>query len=300
MIRFIIVILIFSGIKVLLHTNENNLRLPPLENGSPSPGKRVVVTPPEYEGSAVHHLLYLPPDWEQDWKRTGRSWPVIVEYTGNRYPDSGSTGEVEDAALGYGLSGGKFIWIVLPFVASDHKHNEVTWWGDEQVTAEYAKRNVPRICKEYGGNPERVFICGFSRGAIAVNYIGLYDDEIAGLWCGFISHDHYDGVREWRGTEWGSPLQEYRRKATGRLKRLNGRPVLICQNGGIRKINEYLDDYKDLADFTFLDVPVRKIFPEIPNPLFIHPHTDRWLFVDSRERRKAWRWMEKTLQSKNN
>ena len=50
-----------------------------------------------------------------------------------------------------------------------------------------------------------VILCGFSRGAIGVNYIGLHDDQIAALWAGFITHDHYDGVLEWKGQAWGSP-----------------------------------------------------------------------------------------------
>jgi len=277
----------------MIHSDKKDLRLPVLENGVASAGKRVAVVPTEYEGTSVHHILYLPTDWDPEWSKKGRSWPVIVEYTGNKYPTSGSSGEVEGAALGYGLSGGKYIWAVFPFVAKDHNHNEVTWWGDEQATVEYAKRNVPRICREFGGDSSRVFLCGFSRGAIAVNYIGLFDDEIARLWCGFITHDHYDGVREWKGTAWGSPLSDYRARAIQRLNRLNGRPVLICQNGGTRDVEDYLSDYKNLAIFTFLDVPVTKIFPQIPNALVMHSHTDRWMFVDSRERRQAWKWMEK-------
>ena len=297
MIRLFILILL-SGWPAISKSDKSDLQLPELENGLAVPGKRVAIIPPEYEGTGVHHLLYLPPDWDPDWRKNKRSWPVIVEYTGNRFPASGSTGEVEGAALGYGLSGGKFIWVVLPFVAQDHQHNEVTWWGDEQATVEYAKKNVPRICKEFGGDSSRVFLCGFSRGAIAVNYIGLFDDEIARLWCGFISHDHYDGVREWRGTAWGFPLADYRISAIQRLKRLNGRPVLICQNGVTQKVNEYLEDYKDLAKFTFIDVPIKKIFPQIPNALMIHPHTDRWMFVDSEERQQVWNWMEKVSERK--
>ncbi len=276
---------------------ENRLKLPPLVMGPASPGKRVKIIPPEYEGTEVHHILYLPVDWDENWKKKGRSWPVIVEYTGNKYPTSGSTGKVEDAALGYGLSGGKFIWVVLPFVATDYKHNEVTWWGDEKATVDYAKINVPRICANFGGDSGKVFICGFSRGAIAVNYIGLYDDEIAKLWCGFITHDHYDGVREWKNTVWGSPLSRYRESAFNRLKRLANKPVLICQNESTLEIQSYLKDFKNFADFTFFDIPVNKIFPEIPNPLMIHPHTDRWLFVNSDSRRKVWQWMNSVLST---
>ena len=266
--------------------------LPTVGEGIPAAGKRVAVTAPEYVGTHVHHMLYLPTDWTSDWKAQGRSWPVVVEYTGNHYPTSGSTGEVDGAALGYGLCGGRFIWVVLPYVAEDHKHNAVRWWGDEQATVAYAKVNVPRICAEYGGDARSVLVCGFSRGAIGINYIGLYDDEIANLWCGFVSHDHYDGVREWQGTHWGSPLGAYRRGAAERLERLNGRPVLVCQNGGTQDIEDYLSERASLGQFTFLDVPVDQIFPDMPNDMVIHPHTDRWLLKDSETRDRALKWVQ--------
>ncbi|MHB8897875.1 MAG: hypothetical protein ACYC6Y_03915 [Thermoguttaceae bacterium] len=277
--------------------SDTDLVLPSLADGPPAAGRKVAITAPEYAGTAVHHLLYLPPDWQADWKARGRSWPVIVEYTGNKAPTLGSTGTVEGAGLGFGISGGRFIWLVLPYVSQNHTENEATWWGDEEATVAYAKTNVPRICAEFGGDPRAVFLCGFSRGAIGVNYLGLHDDEIARLWCGLISHDHYDGVREWKGTAWASPLDKYRAEAAVRLRRLNGRPALICQNGGTEAIREYLAGHLSDADFTFLDVRVDEIFGKFPNELAIHPHTDRWLLKDSPDRRQVWAWVERVLSS---
>lgn len=271
------------------------LSLPPIVDGIPAPGKRVAITPPEFAGTRVHHMLYLPPDWSADWKARGQSWPVIVEYTGNYFPEADSTGRVEDAALGFGISSGQFIWVTLPYVSADHTRNEVTWWGDEQVTVEYAKNNMPRICAEFGGNPGKVILCGFSRGAIAANYIGLHDDEIASLWSGFVTHDHYDGVRAWKGTTWGTPLAVYRESALERLRRLKGRPVLVCQNGSTDDVASYLRESTTLDNFTFVDVNIPGIFPEFPNELAIHPHTDRWLLKDSPDRRRVWDWASQVL-----
>jgi len=272
---------------------QTDLAIPPLSTEGPSPGHRFLETAPEYQGSGVHHQVYLPPDWTPDWKHLKKSWPVVVEYTGNYYPPSGSTGRVEDAALGLGLSGGKAIWIVLPFVSADGTKNELMWWGDEQATVNYAKTNVPRLCETYGGDSERVVLCGFSRGAIAVNYIGLHDDEIARLWSGFMSHDHYDGVRAWPGTTWGAPLESYQEAAGKRLARLQGRPVLISQaneTGGTPMIENYIGPRKRLGKFTYLGFTMRKLFQQIPNNLFQDPHTDRWMMIDSPERQKARAW----------
>ncbi|MCC7492724.1 MAG: hypothetical protein IT204_10270 [Fimbriimonadaceae bacterium] len=275
----------------LLLAAPGDLTVPPLGAGPPAAGQRVSVTAPEYAGTAVHHLLYLPPAWTAAAVAAGQRWPVVVEYTGNQAPTLGSSGLVEGAALGYGLTAGRAIWLVLPYVAADHQRNQETWWGDVGATLDYARREVPRSCAAWGGDPARVLLCGFSRGAIGVNYLGLHDDRIAPLWCGLVSHDHYDGEREWGGTTWGAPLATYRAAATARLQRHAGRPALVCQNGGTAGLRDYLTGRVDLASFTFLDVPVSQILGPFPNDLAIHPHTDRWLLRPSPARQTAWNWV---------
>lgn len=288
-----------NGEKPTMPAGEpETLDVPAMVDAAPAAGRRVRQTPPEYAGSDVHHSLYLPPDWSADWNTAGKRWPVIVEYTGNYAPTLGSTGEVAGAGLGFGLCGGKgYIWVVMPYVARDHRQNERTWWGDEETTVAYCKTNLPRICETYGGDRRAVIVCGFSRGAIGVNYIGLHDDQIAAFWAGMVSHDHYDGVREWKGQSWGSPLEKYQAEARKRLSRLHGRPVLVCQNGrdGTRPTQEFIGPQLDQGRFTFLDVPVAEIFPTIPNQWFIHPHSDRWLLRDSPYRRQVWQWMNDTI-----
>ena len=154
-----------------------DLVTPAMTLGDPAAGKRVRQVAPEYVGTDVHHALYLPVDWVP-----GGKFPVIVEYTGNRFPTSGSSGKTEDANLGYGMSGGfGCIWVCMPYVEVNLQDNAVTWWGDKQATVDYCKVNLPRICAAFGGDPDNVFICGFSRGAIGASYIGLADDEIASL-----------------------------------------------------------------------------------------------------------------------
>ncbi|MFT7444721.1 MAG: hypothetical protein ACI9AF_001630, partial [Granulosicoccus sp.] len=220
--------------------DHKTLTPPPLSTGLPAPGKRVAITPPNYKNTKVHHTLYLPKNWDPAWKEKNLRYPLIVEYSGNKSPASGSTGKIKDSALGYGLTGGHALWLNLPFISLDGKSNQLTWWGDEKATVNYAKFILPKIIKDYGINPSQVILCGFSRGAIAVNYIGLYDDEIAKFWSGFVTHDHYDGERKWGGTSWGSPLKDYRKSATVRLARIKGRPVLISQNPNPFPIRDYL------------------------------------------------------------
>ena len=264
---------------------EERLVTPTMTDDAPAPGRRVRQTAPEYDGTEVHHSLYLPVDWRPEAKH-----PVMVEYTGNYFPKCGSTGKVEGANLGYGLTGGRcFIWVVMPYVEEGRQKNAVTWWGDKQATVEYCKTNVPRICEQFAGDPGNVFICGFSRGAIAANYIGLADDEIAKLWKGFITHDHYDGVRRW-GYADSDPAS-----ARVRLERLHGRPQLICGGGASRATKAYLQPHMALGRFTFLDVPVRRLF-DIPDGKIIHPHTDLWMCKDSEYRRRARAWLERVLE----
>ena len=248
----------------------------------PAPGKRVRQVSREYKDTKVYHTLYLPTDWQK-----AKRYPVLVEYTGNKFPACGSTGEVKGANLGYGLTGGEgFIWVSMPYIQKGKKENTVTWWGDRQATIDYCKVNLPRICKEFGGDMENLFICGFSRGAIACSYIGLADDEIASFWKGMITHDHFDGQNKW-----GYPESD-RTSALKRLARLQGRPVLVCGNK-----NDYLKDHPKLGTFTFLPVPVSEIF-DIPEGPVIHRHTDLWAHRNSPTREVARDWLSKHTSDK--
>lgn len=270
-----------------VHSQEV-LSIPPLSDGVPAPGKRVIVISPEYQGTDVFHTVYLP----NEWQRSGTPIPIVFEYTGNRFPRSGSTGEPEDAGLGFGLTGGKYIWVSLPYVSQDGRNNAVTWWGDEAATIAYAKRNVPRIIEKFNANSEHVLLCGFSRGAIGVTYLGLHDDEISRFWTAFITHDHFDGVREWRNTEWGTPLEKYRAEARLRLKRVGKRPFLVCQNGGEYGTEDFVKSvFLKANNFTFHITNTAEIFGHFPNRFAKSAHTDRWLLKPSRHRTAVWTWM---------
>ena len=271
-----------------------DLTLPPLTESGPQPGKRAAVTAPEYAGTKVHHLIALPDDWTPDWQAKGKRWPVIAEYTGNYFPTSGSTGEVEGAALGYGLARGRAIWVVLPYVAKDRQKNERTWWGDIDATVGYAKANLPRICAEFGGDPKKLVLCGFSRGAIGVSFLGLHDDEVAKLWCGLWAHDHFDGMLEWKGHAWGSPLARYREEATVRLRRLAGRPLLVSQAGAETK--KFVASVAP-TNVDYLNVDMTALFGTFPNDFVKHPHNDRWPLRDGPATEAARAWFTRATQT---
>jgi hypothetical protein len=261
-----------------IKTVPPDLKTPEMVDGAAAAGKRVKQVAPEYKDTQVFHTLYLPVDWKPGQKR---KYPVLVEYAGNgpyrnRYGDV-SAGKVEGSNLGYGISGGKgFIWLCLPYVNSKTKTNQRRWWGDVGATVEYCKKVVPRICREYGGDPSRVILIGFSRGAIACNYIGLHDDEIAKLWCGFVPYSHYDGVRKWgyRGSDKASALK--------RLKRLQGRPQFICMENSVDETKRYLASTGVKGDFTFVVTPFRN-------------HNDRWAHRDSPQRQQLRKWVARVL-----
>ncbi len=280
-----------SGVQLDIES-EQQLVIPKLSEGEPAAGKRVRLTPPEYAGTEVFHTLYLPKVWKPD----SDPLPVIFEYTGNYHPKSGSTGEVEDAGLGFGLSGGKFIWVSLPYISENHQHNQITWWGDEKATVDYAKVNVPRIIESFNGDPKLVFLCGFSRGAIGVNYLGLHDVEVAGLWTAFISHDHFDGIKEWGNTSWGTPLQKYRAGAAVRLKRVKGRPYLLSQNGDRYGSGAFIRSVlPSVENFTISNIDTSEIFGSFPHRLAKTGHTDRWPLLPSAYRSRTWKWMNHVI-----
>ncbi|MCA8992139.1 MAG: hypothetical protein KDA88_09185 [Planctomycetaceae bacterium] len=244
-----------------------DLVVPEVTDGPPAPGKRVRVVNEEFAGTQIHHLLYLPTDWEP-----GKSYPVIVEYAGNKYRTS--LGTVEGSSLGYGITGGEgAIWVCMPFVDQAKGVNATNWWGNVDATVAYCISTVHGICEQYGGDSSKVFIAGFSRGAIACNYIGLHNDEIASLWCGFICHSHYDGVRQWNYA--GSD----RTSAAQRLARLGDRPQFISHESSVDATRDYLKGAAPQGKFTFVSLPFAD-------------HTDTWVLREIPERTtlREWFW----------
>jgi hypothetical protein len=167
----------------------------------------------------------------------------------------------------------------MPYVNTLEGRNQLIWWGDVEATVRYARNTVRRVCEQYGGDPAAVILSGFSRGAIGCNYIGLHDDEIAGVWAAFIPYSHYDGVI----TTWPYPEAD-RASALERLKRLNGRPVFVCREGSIESTRSYIESTGIQAPFTFQRIGFRN-------------HNDAWALRDIPERRAVRRWLEQVLAS---
>jgi hypothetical protein len=265
-----------------IRTVKPDLVVPPLSHSKPAAGRRVKQTLPEWQDSKVYHVLYLPTDW-----KLGKKFPVIVELAGNgpyknRFGDV-STGHPEGSKMGYGISGGEgFIWVCLPYLNNAGTANVTKWWGNAPKynagpTVDYCKKAVPWICREYGGDPKRVVLCGFSRGAIACNFIGLYDDEIAKLWRAFVPYSHYDGVRRWPYP--GSN----RESAQRRLQRLADRPQFICHEGtGVSGTQKFLDSTEIEGKFIFQATGFRN-------------HNDGWLLRPSPARDTLRAWLGKVL-----
>ena len=206
---------------------------------------------------------------------------MLIEYAGNgnyhnKYGDV-STGEVEGSKLGYGISGGRdYIWLCLPYISEDGKNNQAIWWGNVEATVAYAKCEVARVCEQWGGDPKKIVLCGFSRGAIACGYIGLHDDEIASLWRGFIPYSHYDGVREW-------PYPESDKHAAKvRLQRISDRPSFIIDTS-VTATRAYLESTGIEAPFTYHVLPFRN-------------HNDAWALRDIPARHAVRNWLEKILE----
>lgn len=264
-----------------LSTVPADLVVPEAGDGPPAAGKRVRLE--LFKGSPPV-ILYLPADWAP-----GKKHPVLVELSGNGNFKNGfgdtCSGLPEGSNLGYGLSGGKgFVWACLPFLNGAGDKTAVTWWGDApdhlpDSTVAFIKRSVPELCQRFSGDPERVILCGFSRGSIAAHAIGLHDDEIAALWRGFVCYSHYDGV----GTRWpfsGSDPAS----ARGRLARLGGRPQLICSESPLIATRKHLESSGVKGDFTFLGTGFRN-------------HDDAWVLRPSAARDTARQWLDKVLGS---
>ncbi len=265
---------------------EPDLTIPKLETGQPDAGKRVKQTIPGYEQTGVYHVTYLPTDWVK-----GKRYPVLIEYAGNNhrgaYGDI-STGRPEGSNMGYGISGGRgFIWVCLPYLNAAGDDIALTWWGDSKnrtarPTLDYCHKTVPWICEKYGGDTDRVILCGFSRGAIACNYLGLHDDETAKLWRAFIPYSHYDGIATWPYSA------SDRDSALTRLKRLAKRPQFICHEITGSQFNlaatkKWIESSNIKANLTFTETGFRN-------------HNDAWLLRTSPAREHLRAWLKRVLQ----
>jgi hypothetical protein len=289
--------MVLSGPKVLtgysetLFTQEPNLRdiprdllIPPLSDKQPSPGTRVRLTTITYPEASVYHILFLPANWQPR-----QRYPILVEFAGNgnysnRFGDK-STGKPEDCVMGYGLSGGQdYIWLVLPYIEKrpdGSLANCLQWWGDIAETKKYCLKTLESVCVQYGGDRERIVLCGFSRGSIGCNYFGLHDDEIAKIWCGFFCHSHYDGVRSWpyHGSD--------RAAALTRLKRLGHRPQWISHEETTADIDNYLRS----IEIEGAEIVNQCTFEKIPFP----NHSAEWLLCDLPQRESARKWLRQVL-----
>jgi len=261
-----------------IHSVKADLIVPDMVEENPQAGKRVKQTIGPYQNTQNYHSIYLPKDWQPD-----KKYPVIVEYAGNgnyknNYGDI-STGKVEHSNLGYGISAGEgVIWLCLPYINTSTQSNEIKWWGDVEATVVYCKEAIAQVCEQYGGDKNNIFISGFSRGAIACNFVGLHDEKIASLWRGFICYSHYDGM-----INWPYPGSD-REAAKKRLQRLDNRPQFICHEISTSDTESYLREVYPNGNFTFLPINFRN-------------HNDAWVLRDIPERKILRSWFQDLLKT---
>ncbi len=263
-----------------IRTVAADLHVPEFSGDAPAAGKRVRLVHPNWEGTGVYAVLYLPTGWQP-----GKTFPVIAELPGNggyrsQFGDA-CDGTPEGCRLGYGMSAGQgAIWLSLPFLNAAGDEVARKWWGvtsdrKPRTTVRHTIAMVEHVCREFGGDRSRVLLAGFSRGAIACNAIGLSDDSIAGLWCGMVLYSHYDGVLYEAWTYPDASLES----AALRLGRLKGRPQFVCHEGnGVAKTRDYLEKTGVQGDFTFRATGFRN-------------HNAEWILRPCAARDALRRWM---------
>lgn len=264
-------------------TVEPDLVVPECLEEEPNPGKRVFCRLPNSRSPNVYHCLYLPIDWKPE-----ISYPILVEWGGNRYrslTNDESTGKPEDTCLGYGLSVGKgCIWLSVPFLSSQGNEIATTWWGeppeyDSEATRAYCKQALDDACQRFGGDQKRAILCGFSRGAIACNYLGLDNDEFAGIWRAMFVYSHYDGIRKW------SFPNSTGQAAIDRLQRLRVREQFVCDENVIQlqQIKSHVKQHLPTANITYQHTGFRN-------------HSDEWILRPSEARTKARHWLLENIE----
>ncbi len=266
-------------------TVSADLTVPELADAAPASGQRCLVKIPDTRWH-IPYVLYLPKDWSQD-----QTWPVFVELPGNGgYRDAlgdECTGLPQDCHMGYGLTEGKqWIWVCLPFLNGDGSKISAQWWGDApqhdpSETLRYWQAVLADVKTRFAGDRNRVVLAGFSRGAIACNALGLYDETTSSLWTAFLPCSHYDGVRSWPFS--GSD----RENAMKRLHRLNGRSQFICGEG------TQTDETRRYLGAT--GVPLESL---MISPTGFRNHSDQWTLRPCEARVKARTWLETVRTSR--
>ncbi len=262
-----------------------DLIVPSMVEREPVAGRRIRRSLEGWNRERVYHSLYLPTDWTRK-----TTFPILVEYAGNGgYHDAlgdASSGRPEDSCFGYGMTQGEgFVWICLPCLNAAGSDLALTWWGDApnydpSPTLNYLYAAIADTCDNFAGDASRIVLCGFSRGAIACNFLGLHDDKTAKLWRAFVPYSHYDGVRKWPypNSDAGS--------AAARLERLAGRPQFICgEKDQIEETRRYLGQHASKANLTFASTGFRN-------------HNDAWILRPSKTRQQLLEWLKTNTTSK--
>lgn len=220
-----------SGTKPDWVIPADRMIVPNMEDAPFAAGKRVRYQLPEHRNTDIYSVLYLPETWTPQGK-----YPVIVEFPGNIYYTGSvySTGRPEQCSIGYGMSkNAEAIWVSVPFVDYEQSANIENGWGSADDTADYTVKLVRNIIDTLGGDKENVVITGFSRGAIACGFIGRRNDEVAALWKGEHSCQHYDGDG-WGGADLAG--------ARERARRIGTRPIFHTDNEGHADLDALLSD----------------------------------------------------------
>jgi acetyl esterase/lipase len=197
---------------------SKRLEVPDAVSADPTPGKRVFRSLPAWKDTAVKHVLTLPSDWQP-----GKKYPVLVEYTGNQFYHKYcySTGYTADGHMAYGLAaGGSFIVLNLPFVSEDGQREQIDGWGSVEKAIDYCFAALRDAQANFGADLRAVVYVGFSRGAYAANYLALHNDDIAGVWAGFLT------LRS-PGMKWRAQNAGWRKVGNGwdeRAARMKDRP----------------------------------------------------------------------------
>jgi hypothetical protein len=253
-------------------------------NKAPGPGKKVLFQFDEYLGTAVYHFLYLPPDW-----KPGNRYPVIMDIPGNPFNHQWgdfSTGRPESSPIGYGVSEGNAICIGLPCIGLDGQ-SHVPQMGDVPVTLAYMKQVAVWVCENWGGDPARMVLAGYSRGGLGTSFLGRYDDEMADVWLAWL---HYDGFDQPYGPEIQLRKSSYNTAADDwevaggimrRFVRIKGRTTCIVGSG----YNGAFQSYNTAHNFpyAFFSSPGRN-------------HNPIWSIAETEVGRQVQEWYRNTLR----
>jgi predicted peptidase len=110
-----------------------------------------------------------------------------------------------------------YIWVNLPILnATGNKMIDSYYPENPSSTVACWLAILEDLNKKFPIDNNKIILAGFSRGAVAISYIGNWNGTISGKWAGYFAYAHFDGC-----------CQNIPGKCEERINKMQSKKILI-------------------------------------------------------------------------